>query len=418
MNDSELLIAVVIISGLTLLGLLVLAIFVYRIYREHDRKPESRLSQLSQSQQRLAKTIRPLVSTSQPLESVITKLNFTESFDPERFAIVGQECALSHIKNMLASQASDGVTLAVNSLRLSQSGAELIVSASKDGKVLLNEGTAVIARHRSSGQFLPKLKDVRTGKWIEDMKGVPTAKVMSRVGAMSAAIVGAAHIISGADIAKRLKQIDSKMNLLLAYRKIDQMATLERIYTSAKELGCGPMCRDKSWELWRLRGEVRELRYRWRRELHHHLSLIDDPETASWFKRMFTRKKTSDSKIHGQITEGQLQLGMIAYAMRLDHVLAVGSGTINEFETTLNGELIELQSVADLLRSKAELISGKYPDLSIEPTVNGMVNLVEQYKQLLPDAPAPEDSEKLPNVEITTLIDTSPQSQEVLDAND
>ena len=212
---------------------------------------------------------------------------------------------------------------------------------------------------------------------------------------MSAAVIGAAHLVAGADIGKRLKQVDSKVNLLLAYRRIDQMAKLERIYTSAKELGSGPMNRDKCWELWRLRGELRELRCGWRRELQHQMNLVDDPSTAPWLKRTFTRQKTSDRDVHARITEGQLQLAMIEYSMRLDQALAVGGGTVNEFEGTLAGELVELEAVADLLKSKAGFISGKYPDLSVESTVHGMASIIEQYRQLLPDSPAASEHQAL-----------------------
>jgi hypothetical protein len=102
---------------------------------------------------------------------------------------------------------------------------------------------------------------------------------MARLATISTAVIGAAHIISAADIAKRLKEVDEKINLLLAYRRIDQLAALERIYTSARELCAGAPSLDKQWELWRLRGELRELRIRWRRELNQKLGLIEDPST-------------------------------------------------------------------------------------------------------------------------------------------
>ena len=385
MSEGTLLVLSLVVSGLTLLGFLALGIFLYRMHRAPTSGQNSHLSRIAEDQRRLVRWIRPFFASGRPLESVITRLSFTESLDPDRFALVSEECALGHINSMLVSGSGDGVVLTVNTLRLTPSGAEMTVSASRKGKILLRQGKAVIPRHGQSRRALPILKDARTGKFIETMQGVPAAKALSRLGAMSSAVVGAAHIVAGADIAKRLKQINSNMNLLLAYRRIDQMAKVETIYTSAKELGSGPMDRDKCWELWRLRGELRQLRCSWRRELQHHLDLIGDRKAKSWFTRMFARQKTSDRDIHGRITEGQLQLGMIEYSMRLGQALAIGGGMMREFEGTLADELSELQAVANLLQDKASLISGKDPDLSVEPTVTGMTALVEQYKGLLPD---------------------------------
>jgi hypothetical protein len=431
MNEETLLIIVLMVSGLTLFGLLAMAGFIHRMYRKHAGYQDSHLSRLSEGQRHLlesqdrlrevvhpllqsnqpiegvfaqlgrlddnqrrmveeqrhlSKIMRPIVACSRPMDNVVTRLSFADSLDPERFAATSEECALGLVNRVLA-RTGDGITLTVNSLRLVPSGVEMTVSASREGQVLLSQGTAVISRHGRSGRALPVLRDSSTGKFIENMKGVPAATALSRLGAMSSAVVGAAHIVSGADIAHRLKLIDRKVNLLLACRRIDHLAKLERIYTAASELGSGAMNRDKCWELWRLRGELRELRYTWRRELQHHLNLIDDPATAPWFARVFTRQRTSDSIVHTSITEGLLQLTMIEYSMRLDQTLAVGSGTISEFERTLAGELIELQTVADLLAGKAEMISGRYPDLSVESTVKGMNLLIEQYRRVLPRSP-------------------------------
>jgi len=384
-----LLVACLVIFSLILAGVITLVILTLR--RQPWKKDEEYT--------KLARAIRPLVVSGQPLDNVVTKLTFAQSLDPDAFAIASRKSALEQLNAMLASRVSGGLEVTVSGVRLLPSGVEMTVAASRKGQSLLSEGKAVIARHGRSGRALPILKDARTGKIIEQMKGVRMAKTLSRLRAMSTAVIGAAHIIAGADLAKRLKRIECKMDLLLAYRRIDQVAALERIYTSAKELGSGAMSRDKCWELWRLRGELRELRYTWRREMQHHLMLIEDPKEAGWLKRMFTRQKSVDGRIHEKITEGQLQMGLIEYSMRLDQVLAVGSGTVSEYEGTLADELKELDAVREQLESKSKLISGKYPDLSVKPVVKAMSSIVEQYRKLLPDEP-------ISRVERTSLPET------------
>jgi len=418
MTEGLLQVIILVVSGLTLLGLATLAIVVVRrLPQSGAGKQEASLNRIAENQDRLALAVRPLVVSSRPLDSVITRLTFAESIDPEQFAIASRESALGHLNSLLKTGVSDGVMVTVNSVRLLPSGAEMTVSTSRAGQVLLKRGTVVIPRHGASGRALPFLKDARTGKFIETMKGVPAAKTLSRLGAMSSVVVGAAHIVSGADIAKRLKQIESKMDLLLAYRRIDQMAALERIYTSARELAGGRMSRDKCWELWRLRGELRELRIAWRRELQNHLMLVEDPQEAGWLRRMFTPQKSIDRKIHAKITEGQLQVGLIEYSIRLDQVLAVGSGTVREFEDTLAGELSELEAVRSLLQNKSELISGKHQDFSVEPMVQAMSQVIEQYKGLLPERSEPPEC--LPMLQGTAEEHVAPpKTEEAADADD
>lgn len=175
----------------------------------------------------------------------------------------------------------DGIVVTINALRLKPSGLEMIFRASKNGQSLLDKGLAVLTHDKISGQLLPVLKDVKTGKIIEQLKGAPLATTASRLAALSAVVVGAAHIVAGADIANRLKRVEKKINLLLALRRIDQEAKLERIFTSARELASGSMSPFKRSEMWRLRGELRELRLTWRRECEYNLRQIEDPKAGN-----------------------------------------------------------------------------------------------------------------------------------------
>jgi hypothetical protein len=65
---------------------------------------------------------------------------------------------------------------------------------------------------------------------------------------------------------------------------------------------------------------------------------------------------------------------------------------VREFEQSLEGELFEFAAVGELLEMKATLISGKYPDLTVKPTVDFMKELTKQYKSLLEDRPDAEVS--------------------------
>ena len=237
-----------------------------------------------------------------PIRGVFTRLNFFESLDPKLFEKASKQCVEEWIKTEPLSNAGDGVSMTINTIpRLVGSSVEMTVSASSKGQMLFKEGRALIPIHNASGNELPVLKDTVSGKIIENMKGHRGVNTLTKLGAISAVIIGAAHIIAGADISKKLKIINAKIDQILAYRHIDQMAILERIYTSAQEICISSWNeQSKCKELWSLRGELRELRITWRGEFSHRLQLIDDPAEEHWFKRMFTTQKKSDSKISAE----------------------------------------------------------------------------------------------------------------------
>jgi hypothetical protein len=74
---------------------------------------------------------------------------------------------------------------------------------------------------------------------------------VARGAATLSVVVGAAHVISGADISKRLKEVDAKIGLLLAYRRIDQMASDLPLHV-VRAIGPNSACRSFAIRLARL----------------------------------------------------------------------------------------------------------------------------------------------------------------------
>jgi hypothetical protein len=373
-----------------LLPWIAVAVVLIVFVRQHFANRSSSLVEASDNNTLATKERRATKHerTAYPTDNVITRLDFEESLDLEKFAGASKEAALSDLNRRLMSSAPDGLVIAVNGLNLTGSGVDMMVSVSKDGKKLLADGVAVISR-TGSKQGLPVIRGVKDGRILEMMKEAKGAQAMTRLASLGAMVVGAAHIISGADIARRLKAVDAKIDLLLAYRKIDQMSALERIYTSARELCRGEATKEKQWELWKMRGELRELRTIWRREMRHEIELVKDPNQGDWFRKIFGWIEPVDKgphqEAHQKITERQPHLMLIEYSLRLDQALAVASDTVTEFETTLKDELRGLEDVRVLLKKKTDLISKKYPDLTVQPTLDGMSVMLEGYRKLLPE---------------------------------
>lgn len=83
----------------------------------------------------------------------------------------------------------------------------------KDGKKQL---------HDAQGKVVAFLRD----------GAVPAIKAS----AISATVFGIAHMLASTDVSTKLTAIETRLDKLLEFRRIDQAATLERIYTTAQEL--------------------------------------------------------------------------------------------------------------------------------------------------------------------------------------
>jgi hypothetical protein len=279
----------------------------------------------------------------------------------------------------LRDQIADGTTITLQILRQWGARSEMVVAASAEATKAARTGAAVIGK-----KGLPFVRG-KTGQFREVMKGVGSGrKAVAGVAAATTIVVSAAHMISAADLARTLKQVDQKLDLLLAYRRIDQAASLERIYTSVRELLASPLDEVRRMEVWRLRGEMRQLRATWRGELEHHLTEIKDPSKDAWFDWLVTSKSSYDNQITEKISEGQLRLMLIEYSLRLDRVLATASDTWDVSSVTLADELAAIDRVGALLKEKAGLISElKHHQKSAQPMIEYIETMVKNYGRLL-----------------------------------
>jgi hypothetical protein len=319
-----------------------------------------------------------------PSGGPILRLDFSQSFDPEEFARAAEDEALSHVKLQLGNYFADGTNLTLQTLRQVLASSEMTVRVSSERAAAIAKGTAKFQEHAASGRRLSTVVDRKTGKILEQAKEIGNGrKLVGGLAAASTIVVSAAHLIATADLARTLKLVDGKLDLMLAYRRIDQTSALERIYTSAKELLSRPLGEAQRTELWRLRGELLELRAIWRRELEHNLLKIEDPAQAAWLKRMFTPQSSSDKRIAGEISEGMLQVAMVEYTLRIDRVMALASDTWDMSAVTVADELSALESVGNLLNEKSRFIAAQEKKLASEkPMVDGLGAIVKQYRAL------------------------------------
>ncbi len=220
-----------------------------------------------------------------PCAGPIARLDFAESLDPVLFAQAAEEETLAYVRAHFPDMVAGGANITLQTLRQWGASSEMLVTASAETTKALRAGTAVHQIHGQSQRLLPHIVDGKTGRTLEVMKEVGYGrKAISGAAAACTILISAAHMIATADLARTLKLVDQKLDLLLAYRRIDQAAALERIYAAARELLAAPVDATRHMELWRLRGELRELRAVWRREFEHHLHQIEDPAQSGWLR--------------------------------------------------------------------------------------------------------------------------------------
>ena len=258
------------------------------------------------------------------ITSPINDLSFEEALDIQTFDNNLVEKALVTLnENFLKEFGTKNLPYLDNissSVKKIKNG--VVWEISDKGKKLIKTGKAELVFHNKSGKLLPAIKDAKTGRFIEQFKGkVPN--VGSKIAKLSNVLVNGAHIISGADISKRIELLDKKVEYLIAGRKIDQLSKIEANYNLARELLFYPLNGNDLSTLKLLHKDNLELRSVWRREMELKLDKIEDPNNISWIKKRFSRQKTRDKKVKQNIIECEFEkeIRLIDFTISFDLAL-------------------------------------------------------------------------------------------------
>jgi len=269
---------------------------------------------------------------------------------------------------------------------LVESRKEFIFTYSNKGEQLYKEGKAVFSIHKASGRNLPMLKDVNTGKTLEILKGV--SNNAAKIAALSAIVVSAAHLISGADLAKKMESISEGVDFLVAGRRIDQLAELEAIYAHTKAVLSEPLTDASIGELrWECR-ELTKLRSIWRRELEYHLQRIADPGERAWLTRKLSRDLTQDRKIVKKLSPLECEISLVDFSFLLQLSISDAIGAGHHFiYDVLPEELRSLNRTAKILQEKVLYISGKNEDEQVSADgITERINvIVRRYGSFVPE---------------------------------
>ncbi len=272
----------------------------------------------------------------------------------------------------------DGTTILIQAVNIDAAYRTYTVIFSPEGQRLLQLGQLSIMGNGTR----PTLVDA-TGKIVE------MGKISKNLGLVATSlvtlVVSVAHFISTADLVERIKNIDKKIDWLVAMRRIDQLAKYERIFVAARERCMRPIGEREQMELRRMRDELRELRAILRREWEMGIKKL---EVTLWVNKLRSNPFYKNLPIKEQIVAWAIQSEqqrleqelhkMLSYPVlielgwRLELVLAMASKTEVEFATSLIDELKQVENVLHLIEKKGEPIHLEY-------------SLLEPYRSLLAD---------------------------------
>lgn len=266
----------------------------------------------------------------------------------------------------LAHHGGDGLAIGLTGARvLIERGTEVVRFSAKGAKLLKAKELRFMTD--ATGRKIPTLVNA-SGKTVENARVMGTLTTGTRIAAnLTIAVVTAAHIISGADLAKKLNNLASKVEFLVAAHRIEQLSRVEGVYRQAKELMHLSQTDQTRIELHRLGRELFEVRSAWRREIVHHVGNLEKTEESkNWFVGRFQRltRKGKDEKVSKTVSATEAEIQLLNGSLAIHLALAQAAGTLDTFlQVSLPDELSELQRVHDFLEDRQQYIHDKHPEL-------------------------------------------------------
>jgi len=265
--------------------------------------------------------------------SPLTRVSFRDALSAEGLAVEIEKYCSESLGSALSG---DGLNVIVQSVVLSSNELTLVYKFSREATKLYETGRASIPLHRESGRLLPWMYD-KSGKIVEQAKSASAFGL--RLAQCWSLVVSVAHIISGADAVKRLKDIDLKLSVLVAGRRIDQDAALNRLYTEARGILSQETDEATIRDLKRIRYDLYQLRQVWRGEISERVRSTVVPD-RSWYPSSWRRGKHEKEALESLAPTIIDRLERLRCALLTDACLAVASGTTEDFfENALPSEL-------------------------------------------------------------------------------
>lgn len=288
---------------------------------------------------------------------------------------------------------------------LASHGCDVLAAALAGATFVMDKGT-YIARFSKEGMKLLNAKEL---KFMKDAAGnrLPTlvgsankaaenARLLgplangTRIAAnLTVAAVTIAHIVSGADIAKKINKLDAKVDFLVAGRRIDQLARIEGVYRQAREILHLEQNSYTQWELHRMGRDLFEVRSAWCREISHYVGQLQRTEESEnrfvgFFQGM--KRKGKDEKVASAVSARDAELQLISGSIAIHIALSQAAGTLDTFlQVSLPDEIAELERLRGLIHERRHFIHEKHPELrdSVSSICSQLDDITRIYRPMV-----------------------------------
>ena len=294
----------------------------------------------------------------------------------------------ANLLTTLASHSGDLMATALTGASVIMENGSYAVRFTEAGAKLLNARELKFLTD-TAGKRLPTLVQA-SGQITENARIIgPLAKGTRIAANLSIAVVTAAHIISGADVCKKLNKLGEKVDFLVAAHRIDQLARIEAVYRQAKEILHLPQTDQTRMELHRLGRDLYEVRSAWRQEILFNLNTTQKTEESqnklvAWFQSW--SRKGKDEKVSHAVSRAESEIQLINSSFAIHLALAQSAGTLETFmQVSLRDELEELDRVAQLMNERISWIDEKHPELKsqMSETIEKLKAITQLYGSMV-----------------------------------
>lgn len=314
----------------------------------------------------------------------IHKRTFKESLDLVLFNddLIGYNMNKSEeaLKQIFNLSPGNGVKM-LESVKVIKESNNIVWELSKEGKKALQAGKLEWVLDKKTKQYLPILRGAKGKKFTEMIRGAQPGK-LAHVAKLTNIIVNAAHIISGADLSKKLNQANKKLDYLVEARKIDKLSELESLYYELQEIFNDSHLEEKRKLVYQIHNKIRKVRITCHNELEYQLNDIKDPKSNSnlAFQVIFGFDKSKDKKVFEEVSKLEDKLRFIDYCFALDFAIC---SSIDQDTSSLKNELDKFVETSAILESKKKYITGVFPEYRIDAHTEYFSSIPKKYGNYL-----------------------------------
>ena len=294
------------------------------------------------------------------LGAALLPLSFKEALNFDRAPELLKANFLRQINSGL-SPGLDSAIVAFQLIDIAQSRDIILAKFPDAASQLLKQGKAVLLKTKGGEEMLTATV---AGKFHAHARKIdPTvAHHLAKVGPL---IVGAAHIIAGYDNAKKLKQIDKKLDLLISHRSRDMASELEAIFESIKESFASASLESQDLtHLRSLRYKLKRLRCGWINQIEAALQDLKNPANRGFLETFFSTKRGTAQNIECSLSQQEEPLYLTRFALNMEQYIATLLCEETSFENvTTPGVRKQVQAVRALILERRKWIEEALPNM-------------------------------------------------------